>query len=351
MSLQEISDATRIQISYLEALERDEFAALPGRAYGKFYIRAYADVLGFDPSPLIGEYDRESAAQDTGPVIATDLDPRRSAWQAAIRQAEDMTDGAVESPVTGAGSAAAGESSRPPAEAPETAAVTGPREPEAAAKPGPGRSLLIVTVLVVALLGVAAWRYWSSPRAVEGVAPAEPARTETTDAVADRPVAPEATAAIADRPAAEERAAPSPSRAEPPAPERAAGSAIAGSDQPGKAEAGASTAGPGLSVAEYGVGDGIENMRLEGRDERFVEGDVAYFQTRVVGGAPGMSIRHVWLREGRPVQSLELAIGSSSWRTHSRKTLWGAGEWTVEARDARGRVLARSTFTVVPRGS
>ena len=58
-TIEEISGATGIGLSYLEALEHNEFEALPGRAFGKLYIRAYAKVLEFDPGPLLSDYDRE----------------------------------------------------------------------------------------------------------------------------------------------------------------------------------------------------------------------------------------------------------------------------------------------------
>ncbi|MDH3786098.1 MAG: helix-turn-helix domain-containing protein, partial [Acidobacteriota bacterium] len=60
MPLEDLSRSSRIGLQYLEALERNEFESLPGpRAFGKLYIRAYAEILGFDPEPLIAEYDQE----------------------------------------------------------------------------------------------------------------------------------------------------------------------------------------------------------------------------------------------------------------------------------------------------
>jgi hypothetical protein len=104
-----------------------------------------------------------------------------------------------------------------------------------------------------------------------------------------------------------------------------------------------------LVVDEFGVGRKVVNHRLEDRDDRFVEGEVVWFLTRVLGGRRGERIRHVWLHEGAAVQSIDLAIGSSHWRTQSNKTLWGLGSWTVEARDPEDRVLARAAFTCVSR--
>ena len=62
-SIEEIAERTKIALHFLQALESDNFDALPGRAFGKFYIRAYAEVLDFDPDPLIVEYDNFDEAQ------------------------------------------------------------------------------------------------------------------------------------------------------------------------------------------------------------------------------------------------------------------------------------------------
>jgi len=45
-------------------------------------------------------------------------------------------------------------------------------------------------------------------------------------------------------------------------------------------------------------------------------------------------------------------VGGSPWRTWSRKEMRAgdAGPWTVEARDASGRVLATATFACTPAG-
>src|SRR5262245_38662231 len=58
-TIEEIATATGIHRGFLEALETNDFQSLPGRAFGKFYLRAYAEILDFDPEPLIVHYDRE----------------------------------------------------------------------------------------------------------------------------------------------------------------------------------------------------------------------------------------------------------------------------------------------------
>jgi hypothetical protein len=86
---------------------------------------------------------------------------------------------------------------------------------------------------------------------------------------------------------------------------------------------------------------------LVGRSDRFAAGTQAWFWTRVEGGKPGDRIHHVWLHEGVEAARITLSIGGSRWRTQSAKTLRSAGAWAVEARDAAGRVLARTEFDCV----
>jgi len=118
-----------------------------------------------------------------------------------------------------------------------------------------------------------------------------------------------------------------------------------------QATAAAAPVASNLTVSEFGVGRDIVNHRLVGESERFEEGQAVWFATRVLGAAPGETVRHLWFRDGKPVQSITLSLGGSHWRTHSKKTLWGVGSWAVEARGPDDRVLARAAFTCVPRGS
>ena len=90
----------------------------------------------------------------------------------------------------------------------------------------------------------------------------------------------------------------------------------------------------------------MENRRLIGRTDRFVEGTVVWFWTRVLGGEPGQVIHHFWIHEGREVGRADLAIGGSHWRTQSRLVLpeGSTGRWVAEARNADGQVLAKEEF-------
>lgn len=61
-SLEEVAEATGIRRSYLEELEAGDasFEPYPGRVYGRFFLREYAEHLGLDPAPLIDAFDGEA---------------------------------------------------------------------------------------------------------------------------------------------------------------------------------------------------------------------------------------------------------------------------------------------------
>ena len=70
--------------------------------------------------------------------------------------------------------------------------------------------------------------------------------------------------------------------------------------------------------------------------------------TKVTGATAATTIHHVWFHGDTQVGDVELAVGSSPWRTWSKKTVpadW-TGAWHVEVRDAAGTVLKRIDFTV-----
>jgi transcriptional regulator with XRE-family HTH domain len=394
-SIEEIAEKTKIALHFLQALERDEFDELPGRAFGKFYIRAYAEILDFDPEPLIVEYDKEQASEGgaAGPTpLPEPAKPRRveaeiARWREARlggqRESSESTEPrrpndatVVDGPSDDVEPAPAGEpdqapSVESPANAPGEREATpdlptpvpaldrdeqdvGARYDEAAAlasilgahesapAPSSRRRAIVASLVGLGLLAVVSWVI------VTWLTSDDPAVDRPSSAVGEQapspsPVAPtethDAESGVEDSPG------PAASRpvisSDPPPPV-----VVPETDQRSNTD---TVAGPpGITVPEFGVGHRIVDRRLEGRGERFEEGSVVWFQTRAVGGKRGGTIRHVWLRDGRAVQTVDLELGGSHWRTHSRKTLWGAGEWAVEARDSEGRVLARSEFVCVP---
>lgn len=328
-TLEDIARSTRIDPTYLDALEREEFDKLPGRAFGKFYIRAYAEVLGFDPGALIADYDAVGVEPDAPVAVAEAAAPAPShPWREALQRERDEARRVRESAAAPAQAAP-----EPPADAAPPAASVPVPDAEGAAEepapatphetaPGPTVSALGLAVLVV---GAAIWVATARLRAPE----TEAAPQAGPVASQQRPPAPQAAAE------ARETAPSAGSPAVQPAPAA-------------RKPAAAAASGPALTVDRFGVGRRMVGLELQGQDDRFAEGSVVWFATRVLGGRRGQVVRHVWLREGKLVEAIELELGGGHWRTNSRKTLWGVGDWAVEARDARGAVLARAEFSCVP---
>ena len=96
ISLREISEATKINLRYLDALERDDFRHLPGGVFNKGFVRAYAQFIGIDPEAMVTAYLEEDGRQQARasrsagvPVHTPELAaPARSAgtrlWFAAL---------------------------------------------------------------------------------------------------------------------------------------------------------------------------------------------------------------------------------------------------------------------------
>ena len=67
ISLREISDATKINIRMLEAIEKDNFGALPGGIFNRNFIRAYAQFIGLDPEVIIRKYQVQTGVDQEPP--------------------------------------------------------------------------------------------------------------------------------------------------------------------------------------------------------------------------------------------------------------------------------------------
>jgi len=53
MSLNEVADRLKLSLRQLEAIERDDFTALPGPTFVRGFVRNYARFLEIDPAPLM----------------------------------------------------------------------------------------------------------------------------------------------------------------------------------------------------------------------------------------------------------------------------------------------------------
>jgi len=64
VDLTEVEGAIKIRVRYLQAMENEEWDALPGGAYTRGFIRTYAGYLGLDGDRLADDYRRATGPPD-----------------------------------------------------------------------------------------------------------------------------------------------------------------------------------------------------------------------------------------------------------------------------------------------
>jgi transcriptional regulator with XRE-family HTH domain len=75
LTVEEISARTKINVSFLGAIERGEFERLPGVFYTRAFIRTYARELHLSPDEIVQHYDlRRMLAQQQAPVLDIPLE-------------------------------------------------------------------------------------------------------------------------------------------------------------------------------------------------------------------------------------------------------------------------------------
>src|SRR5213593_4541892 len=78
VSLEELARGTRVLYRHLEALEADDYAALPAPVFTKGFIRAYCQVLGVVPDEALALYDprpKEERPPTPSPTPAPGVPP------------------------------------------------------------------------------------------------------------------------------------------------------------------------------------------------------------------------------------------------------------------------------------
>ena len=56
LPLKDIADRTKISVTALEALERNDLSRLPGGIFGRAFVRAYAAELGLDGDQTVADF-------------------------------------------------------------------------------------------------------------------------------------------------------------------------------------------------------------------------------------------------------------------------------------------------------
>ena len=70
LDLEEMEQRTKVRAKYLRLLEDERFDQLPGHAYTKGFLQAYASALGLDGRLYVEEYNSVSYTHLTLPTKA-----------------------------------------------------------------------------------------------------------------------------------------------------------------------------------------------------------------------------------------------------------------------------------------
>lgn len=91
LTIREISASTKIRTAALEAIERGEFASLPGEFYTRAFLRTYASHLGLSPQAIVADYESERPQAQPQERVVAPGEVRRSSpghgWQVSISRA------------------------------------------------------------------------------------------------------------------------------------------------------------------------------------------------------------------------------------------------------------------------
>ncbi|WP_149180264.1 helix-turn-helix domain-containing protein [Streptomyces sp. TRM49041] len=91
LTVEEVSNSTRVRIPLVHAIEEDDFSRCGGDVYARGHVRTLARAVGLDPAALVEQYDAEHGGRPT-PTPAAPLfeaerirpERRRPNWTAAM---------------------------------------------------------------------------------------------------------------------------------------------------------------------------------------------------------------------------------------------------------------------------
>ena len=79
ISLRQMAETTKISVSVLEALERNDISRLPGGIFSRGFVRSYAVEIGVDPEQTVrdfmAQFPHDSVTAGSPHVIVNELGP------------------------------------------------------------------------------------------------------------------------------------------------------------------------------------------------------------------------------------------------------------------------------------
>ncbi|MCM3885343.1 helix-turn-helix domain-containing protein [Frankia sp. R82] len=87
LTVDEVSERTRVRVTLIEQIERDDYSHCGGTVYARGHLRSIATTLGLEPGPVLAAYDatHESLAGPVLVVPAGEFDPLRGSSRGGNR--------------------------------------------------------------------------------------------------------------------------------------------------------------------------------------------------------------------------------------------------------------------------
>ena len=381
ISLSEVSDFTKISITYLDFLEKDEFAKIPGEAYVKGYISSYAECLGINDHEALKLYDSHQIASDDveeaepnirkakpffflsinkiwiGVVVCIlamltfgvlfFMNQKNAADSNSLEQSNTTIrptpTSKIEPDITSRGEANNSFISmkknvpdqqlenEPVRKKDVNDPIPGPTPP-GTLHPEQNSTEVVSDAPSIEYPGLkalpASENAQTRPENNVKVADATGSENAQTRPGNNEKV-PEATASETDRTRLENN-------------EKVVEASVSGNDQ--------TRPGSNIKVVEATACSAIDNRLPQGLGDSFEwSTDRIYIWTRIESEKPPAAIRHIYYFKGQKVSDILLKIGSSHWRTWSYKTIASeryVGRWRVDLTTADGKLLQSIHFEI-----
>lgn len=90
LSIADVEEKTKIQRRYLEAIENNNFDALPGDFYVRAFIKQYAGMVGLDGNELLNDYHQEVPQTQSEEYVENSIDNKSEEVKKTINNRQGM---------------------------------------------------------------------------------------------------------------------------------------------------------------------------------------------------------------------------------------------------------------------
>ena len=84
--IDQVAEQLHLSVSMVEAMERDDYAHLPGPVFVRGYLKNYARLVGLSVDHILAAYEAQGPSDEiTTPVVKTGISKEVSSGHAAVR--------------------------------------------------------------------------------------------------------------------------------------------------------------------------------------------------------------------------------------------------------------------------